>query len=88
MCCAATKLVRRLLSPPSGARESPLPSPHVATTTARVPGAYVLQQETPSQWKARVPHLESSSHSQELEKARAQQRRPSAAKMSEQIKSF
>ena len=42
---------------------------------ARAPG-----QEKPPQEEAHVPRLERSPHSPQLEKARTQQRRPSAAK--------
>ena len=45
------------------------------------PGACALQQERPLQWEAHTPELliESSTHSPQLEKVWAQQRRPSTA---------
>ena len=42
------------------------------------PGAHALQHEEPPQWEARVPQLKSGPSSLQLEKAWAQQRRPSA----------
>ena len=42
--------------------------------------ACALQQEKPLQWEASAPKPESSPHSPQLEKACAQQWRPSAAK--------
>ena len=45
------------------------------------PGARAPQQEKPPQREARTPQLESSPCSPQLEKARAQQRRPSTAKI-------
>ena len=55
-------------------------SPRAATAEARVPWAYAWQQEKAPQWDGCTPQLESSPHSLQLEKARMQQWRPSAAK--------
>ena len=45
-----------------------------------VPRARAPQQEKPTQWEARAPQQKSSPRSPQLEKARAQQQRPNAAK--------
>ena len=55
-------------------------SPCATTTDPVCSRARVLQQEKPPQWEARVLQLESSPHWPQLEKARAQQWRPGAAK--------
>ena len=44
------------------------------------PKAYVLQQEKPPKWEAGVAQPQSSPRSPQLEKAYAQQQRPSIAK--------
>ena len=61
----------QLLSLCSRACKPQLLSPRTTTTEAREPTARALQQEKPLQWEARAP---------QLEKARAQQQRPSTAK--------
>ena len=53
-------------------------SPCTATTEARVPRASA-PQEKPPQWETPTPQL-SSPNSPQIEKAHAQQRRPSATK--------
>ena len=50
------------------------------TTEARVPRARAAQQEKPPQWEARALQQRVAPHSLQLEKARAQQWRPNAAK--------
>ena len=55
-------------------QEDPIP------TEAHVPGACAPQQKKPPQWEAHMLQLESSPCSQQVEKAGAQQRRPSTAK--------
>ena len=53
------------------------------------PFAYIAcapNQEKPLQWEAREPQLESISHMTELERAHAQQWRPSTAKNKQQKK--
>ena len=57
--------------PASRACEPQLLSPCAAATEARVPRARAPQQEKPLQWETCAP---------QLEKTRAQQRRPNAAK--------
>ena len=54
--------------------------PWATTTEARVPTARAPQQEKPPQWEAYAPQWKSSPCSPQLEKARAQQQRPKAAK--------
>ena len=54
-------------------------SPRAATTEAWVPWAYVWQQKKAPQWEACSLQPERSPHLLQLEKARMQQRRPSAA---------
>ena len=51
-----------------------------ATTEAHAPRTCVLQLEKPPWWEAHVPQLESSPHLLQVEKALAQQQRPSATK--------
>ena len=50
------------------------------TTEARVPRARAPQQEKPPQWEARAPQPRVAPPSSQLEKARAQQQWPNAAK--------
>ena len=45
-----------------------------------MPRVCALQQEKPLQWEALAPQLESSPHSPQVEKVRAQQWKPSTAK--------
>ena len=54
-----------------------LMSPCAASTEAHVPRACAPQQEKPPQWEACAPQPESSPCPPQLQKARAQQRRPS-----------
>ena len=71
----------QLLKPAhSSARGLQLLSLCVATTEARVPRAHAPQQEKPPQWEAPLTAMKSSPRLPQLEKARAQQRRPNAAK--------
>ena len=56
-------------------------SSHAATSEPIHPGDHALHQEKPPQWEARALQLESSPCSSQLEKARAQKRRPSAAQL-------
>ena len=60
--------------------EPQLLSPRATTTEVRAPRARALKQEKPPQWEARSGN-ESSPRLLQLEKARAQQRRPNAAKI-------
>ena len=52
-------------------------SPCTTTTETHLPAAWALQQEKPPQWEALTWQLESSPQLLQLEKARAQQQRPS-----------
>ena len=62
------------------ARVLQLLSLSAATTEACMPRAHALQQEKPPQQEAHAPQRRVTSHSPQLDKARAQQRRPNAAK--------
>ena len=80
-CHRATKLVHHnywacALEPASHDYWSPCATP----TEAHMPRARALQQEKPPQWEAHCTTTKSSPHLPQLEKARAQQRRPNAAK--------
>ena len=55
-------------------------SPRAATTEAQVPKAHAPQQEKPLQWEAQASQLEGSPHTQQLEKAHEQEKRPSTTK--------
>ena len=68
----------QLLSLRSRAHEPQLLSLRATTTEARAPRARAPQQEKPPQWE--VCATKSSPRSLQLEKARAQQRKPNAAK--------
>ena len=50
---------------------------HAATTEAHVPKSLSSAEEKPPQWEVLVQKLESNASSQQLEKAHAQQWRPS-----------
>ena len=54
--------------------------PPVTDSDGRKVGEKEYQAERPPQWEARAPQQKSSPCSPQPEKARAQQRRPSAAK--------
>ena len=86
-CRGATKPVRHNYWACALEPKPQLLSPRATTTEARAPRARAAQQEKPPQWEARAPQ-QSSPRSQQLEKActwqlekaRMQQRRPSATK--------
>ena len=61
------------------ARVPHLLSPRATTAEARTPRAHALQQEKPLQWEARTLQWRVAPLSPQLEKARVQQGRPSAA---------
>ena len=53
---------------------------HASQLLSQRPTTHALKQEKPLHWEALAPQLESSPHLLQLEKARAQQWRPRAAK--------
>ena len=55
-------------------------SPCATTTEPASPGTHALQQEKPLQWEAHAQQLQMSPHSLQVEKAGAEQRRPSMTK--------
>ena len=72
--------VPQLLTLCSRAREPQLLSPGAATTEANAPRARALQQREATAMRSPRTTTKSSPGSAQLEKARAQQRRPKAAK--------
>ena len=70
----------QLLSLLSRAREPQLLSLCATTTEARAPRAHAPQQEKPPQWEAPRTTTKSNPRSPQLEKGRAQQQRPNAAR--------
>ena len=79
-CCRATKAhLPQLLSQCSWACELP-------TTEPMSPRACALKQEKPPQWEARILQWRLAPGSPQLEKARAQQKRPNTAKRKNKTK--
>ena len=80
-CHGATKpRVPQLLSLHSRTCEPQLLSPCATTTEACTPRAHALQQREATAMRSPHTAMKSSPHSPQLEKARAQQRRPNTAK--------
>ena len=62
------------------------PSPYATTTEPTHCRTRAPQQEKPRQWKAHAPKLENCPHLLQLEKALAQQQRPSSVKNKNKLK--
>ena len=81
-CPGATKPVHHYwASTHSRAHEPQLLSPCAATREAHMPRACALHQEKPLQWRSLSTTTKSSLHLLQLEKACAQQQRPTTAKI-------